>query len=291
MYVLSLVRAISNDWSLMLNPSFQFDPSDLSEGERHARAFLLEEHARPFDLSKDIPARIAIVRVCPDVHFVSAVIHHTSSDEWSAGLIDQELTASYNSFIDGVEPSLNPLPIRYCDYAVWRKQRIQADLLTAQLDYWSKQLNGSRPLELFTDYVRPAKLTGRASEHSFKIEAVLAKALRHLASTYRTSLYVVLLAAFRATIYRTTSEEDGTVGIVNANRTRTELEGIVGLFANTHAIRLSVGSDTSFEQMILQTRQVTAEAFQHSEVPFNQVVAHLVPQCHPSRSPLAQLSK
>ncbi|KAF5356450.1 hypothetical protein D9758_009494 [Tetrapyrgos nigripes] len=269
--------------------SSQCTPSELYEAEERARSFLMDEHAHPFDLGKDIPTRIAIVRVCPDLHFVSMIVHHVSSDGWSEGLIDQDLAILYNSFLTGVEPALDPLPFCYCDYSVWRKQKIQDSSLTAQLEYWTKQLEGARPLELFTDYQRPLKLSGRAAEHSFKIEAALVKSMRSLAAVNQTSLYVVLLAAFHATVYRLTGQEDGMIGMVNANRPRAELERIVGFFVNTHAIRLSVDPDTSFNEMIMQTSRVTVEALQHSEVPFDQVVARLAPQRDLSRNPLAQL--
>ncbi|KAK7468432.1 hypothetical protein VKT23_002945 [Stygiomarasmius scandens] len=262
---------------------------ELSETEKKAHKFLIEEHARPFDLSKDIPARIAIVRLCPTVHFVSMIIHHIASDGWSKGLIDQDLTILYNAFITGQQPVLSHLPIRYRDYAVWQKQRVQDDLLTNQLEYWKARLYGARPLELFTDFARPEILSGKAAELPITVDATVVAGLRRLASKHRTSLYVVLLAAFRAAVFRSTGEEDGSIGMVNANRPRAELEGIVGFFVNTHAIRLVVGSDSSFEDMILQTRQVTIEALQHSDVPFDKVVAHLAPPRDLSRNPLAQL--
>jgi len=261
------------------------------EAEQRARKFLAEEHSRPFDLSKDIPVRIAIVQVCSNVHFVSAIIHHIATDGWSNVLLDRDLTVLYNAFAAGVQPSLNPIPIRYRDYAVWQKQRARDNLLTTQLEYWKKRLFGARPLELFTDYVRPESLSGKAAEQPITIDATVVTSLRRLAAKHRASLYVILLAAFRAAVFRSTGEEDGSIGMVNANRPRTELESVVGFFVNTHAVRLVVESDMSFEDLITQTRQVTLEALQNSEVPFDKVVAHLAPPRDLSRNPLVQLSK
>lgn len=254
-------------------------------------AFLTEEHARGFDLAIDIPARFVIVKMNPELHFISAVIHHIATDGWSAGIIDQELTHFYNCFSTGTNPSLKQLPLRYRDYSVWHRRRVEEGLLDTQIEFWSRHLQGSKALELHSDYVRPSTLSGKAYEIPIKLNAEVVSALHHLATTHRTSLYVVLLAAFRATIFRTTGESDGAIAMVNANRPQAELEGIVGFFVNTHAIRLTVDRTTTFVELIEQTKKVTTAAQDNADIPFDKVVAHLSPERDLSRTALVQLSE
>ncbi|KAJ6520288.1 hypothetical protein C8R45DRAFT_55978 [Mycena sanguinolenta] len=256
-----------------------------------ARAILAENAARIFDLTSDFPIRVAFVTVSETTHFISVIIHHIVTDGWSAGLIDTDLTSLYNTFLDdpSAKPPLEPLPFTFGDATTWRSQIAGTQLVEDQLQYWTTQLRGSRPLELFTDYVRPSKLSGRAAELEFNIDSVTLTALRRLASTYRTSLYVILLAAFRALIYRSNGEEDGMLGMVNANRPLPELNNIVGFFVNSHALRLVVSPESTFADLIQVTRKVVMDALEHSDATFRDVVAALSPERNIARKSLIQL--
>lgn len=216
-------------------------------------------------------------------------MHHIATDGWSTGIIDQDITLFYNSFSVGTNPKLDPLPLRYRDYAIWQQQKVRANLVEKQLAYWSNHLQGAKPLELRTDYIRPQKLSDHAAEIPISIDRTSVLALREMAAKHRTSLYVVLLAAYRTALFRVNGEDDGAIGIVNANRTRAELEGIVGFFVNTHAIRLPINSDTTFESMIVETRKAMTAALENADVPFDKVVAHLAPVRDLSRNALVQI--
>ncbi|KAF7337651.1 Amino acid adenylation domain-containing protein [Mycena sanguinolenta] len=256
-----------------------------------ARAILAENAARIFDLSSDFPIRVAIVTVSATTHFISVIIHHIVTDGWSAGLIDTDLALLYNTFLDdpSATPPLEPLPFTFGDATTWRSQVAGSQLVEDQLQYWTTQLRGSRPLELFTDYIRPSKLSGRAAELEFNIDSDTLTALRRLASVHRTSLYVILLAAFRALIYRSNGVEDGMLGMINANRPLPELNNIVGFFVNSHALRLVVSPDSTFADLIQVTRKVVMDALEHSDATFRDVVAALSPERNIARKSLIQL--
>ncbi|KAE9391127.1 acetyl-CoA synthetase-like protein [Gymnopus androsaceus JB14] len=244
------------------------------KAEEDARTFLVEEHARPFNLAKDIPTRLAIVKISSTLHFVSAVIHHIATDGWSNIIIDRDLAQLYNSFSAGISGSINRFKKESCRHSS------TIGLTT---------FRSAKPLELRVDYFRPQTRSGQTKEIPIAIGRTLVSALRQLGAKHRTSLYVVILAVFRATIFRVTGEDDGILGMANARRPQTELENIVGFFVNIHAIRLPVNQQSTFEDLIMETRKVTAAALDNSEIPFDKVVAHLAPKRYLSRNPLVQL--
>ncbi|KAF9467529.1 hypothetical protein BDZ94DRAFT_1305172 [Collybia nuda] len=262
------------------------------DSEAAARAVLLEQASQLFDLTSDIPIRVTIVVVDAQTHYLSTIIHHIATDGWSLELIDTELTSLYNTLLcDGIHsPSpLDVLPVRYGDFAGWQNRMSESKVVQDQLRYWSEQLKGTRALELFTDYPRPVQASGRADEIEFDLDDSTVESLRQLAFNHRTSLYVILLAAFRAFVYRLNGEEQGTLGMVNANRSLPEIANVVGFFVNTHAIHVSLDSDATFEDLIHTTRGVVAAALEHSDVPFDQVVAEVVSERHLARNVLIQL--
>ena len=256
-------------------------------------AFLESERRRPFHLAHGIPFRAAIVQTPdPNVHFLSLVVHHIATDGWSSQLLERDLAAAYHSFKRlCCPPMIKPLAIRYRDYTMWQKEQLTDSLIAAQMEYWSNQLRGKAALEMPTDFKRPQTLSDRAGEVSFDIDMITSNTLRDIAALHGTSLYVTFLALFRISIYRTTGQEDGTLGMVNANRPHPELESIVGFFVNTQALRLQIDDLTTFNDLVMQTRRTAAEAMQHSLVPFDKIVAHISPDRSVSRNPLVQLSE
>ncbi|KAI0194210.1 acetyl-CoA synthetase-like protein [Astrocystis sublimbata] len=89
--------------------------------------------------------------------------------------------------------------------------------LNNQSDYWLKQLEGSKPAELFHDNDRPAAPPGLIGIREIAISSSTHHALRVFCKLNQTSPLSVLLAAIRATHFRLTGVEDATLGVVNAN--------------------------------------------------------------------------
>ncbi|MEL6562178.1 MAG: amino acid adenylation domain-containing protein, partial [Bacteroidota bacterium] len=74
-----------------------------------------------------------------------------------------------------------------------------------------------------------------------------------------------------------------------ANRTQQELEGMIGFFVNTLALRMQVNEENSFQAMLQEVKQTTLGAYDHQQVPFEKVVERVVKTRDMSVSPLFQV--
>ncbi|THU92946.1 AMP-binding-domain-containing protein, partial [Dendrothele bispora CBS 962.96] len=265
------------------------DLGDNSQQILDLDSFLEAEFSRPFDLGRELPVRIVVLTHSDSQHYLSFVMHHICMDGWSLRIIKQELAALYNAVVKQSPTTLPHLPIRYADFSVWQNKQLDGALLHEQLHFWSQNLQGSHALEMRTDFRRPETFSGRAEELSFVFTAEVVGALKALAGQHGASLHVILLAAFRAALYRITGDEDGNIGCVNANRSYTELEGIVGFFVNLQAIRIPIDANTDISAIISITKRVAQEALKHSDVPFDEVVASVSPKREAARHPLVQI--
>src|SRR6185312_14038425 len=98
------------------------------------------------------------------------------------------------------------------------------------LAYWKHHLDGLSPLELPTDRPRPAFFNYRGGRLTFELPASMTRSLNALSKQQDVTLFATLLAAFQTLLARYCGQNDIAIGSPIANRTRTELEGLIGIF-------------------------------------------------------------
>ncbi|MFJ3794144.1 amino acid adenylation domain-containing protein [Kitasatospora sp. NPDC090091] len=255
---------------------------DLAEGEQ-AQAVVDAFVARPFDLAAEVPLRALLLRVAPAEHVLVLVIHHIALDGWSMGVLVEDLGALY----DGRE--LPPLPVQYADYARWQADRAAEGRWTGQLAHWRERLAGPLPvLELPTDRPRPAIPSLAGAVHEFELPAELTERLRTLGARHGATLFMVLLAGYQALLGRLSGAEDVLVGTPVAGRGQQELDGLVGCFVNSLALRGDLSGDPAFAELLERTRDRALADFDCQEVPFEQVLDAVGAERDPARHPVFQ---
>ena len=243
----------------------------------------------PFDLSADYMLRADLVKMEEDDHILVVTIHHIAYDGWSLPVIVKEVVELYSAYISGRAAMLPPLPLQFADFAIWQRSRLQGQLLDEKIGYWKNKLEGVPPLQLPTDYSRPAIRTLRGASFNFLIDKELAKRLNQLSLQQGTTLYMTLLATFNVLLNRYTGQQDICVGASIANRPQPELEALIGFFVNTLALRTPVHETQKFIDLLQQVKTTTLEAYDHQDVPFEKVVEAVVKDRDPGRSPLFQV--
>ncbi len=268
------------------------DLQECSEATRETLTLQLaaEEAQRPFNLAHGPLLRATLLRSSEQEHVFLLTMHHIVSDGWSIGVFIREMSVLYDAFAVG-QPSLLPeLPIQYADFALWQREWLQGERLENQLTYWKQQLgDGPSALELPGDRPRPAIQTFRGARQPFELALSLSRALSALSQQEGVTLFMMLLAAFKTLLYRYTGQEDVLVGSPIANRNRTEIEGLIGLFVNTLVVRTNLAGNPTFRELLGRVRSVTSGAYAHQDLPFEQLIGELQPQRDLSRNPLFQV--
>jgi amino acid adenylation domain-containing protein/thioester reductase-like protein len=265
-----------------------FPPTE-QEAEIHRLA--QKDSLEPFHLEQEPLLRIKLLRLDAADHILLLTIHHIISDAWSSDILTQELSALYEAFSIGNPSPLPELPIQYADFALWQRDWLQGDVLQTQLNYWSQQLKDAPPvLALPTDRPRPPIQSANGAIETVEFPPDLSKALQALAQQESVTLYMVLLAAFKILLYRYTGQTDILVGSAIANRNRPEIEGLIGFFVNTLVLRTQLSGHLNFRALLAQVRQVTLDAYEHQDLPFEKLVAELNIERNLSHQPLCQVA-
>jgi amino acid adenylation domain-containing protein len=268
------------------------DLATLPAGRREAAAVEVAEASfrRPFDLAAGPLVRVALARLDEQAHLLAVAMHHIISDAWSTGVLIRELATLYRAFRAGEPSPLPELEIQYADFAEWQRDSLTGEALDVQLGYWKRQLTGAPfILELPADRPRPAVQSFRGRRFSRLLAPGLGEELEAFGRRREATLFMVVLAAFQAFLWRLSGQPDLLVGTPIANRTRVETEGLIGFFVNSLVLRGDCARNPGLAEMVARARETTLAAYAHQDLPFERLVKELQPERSLAYTPLFQV--
>jgi amino acid adenylation domain-containing protein len=243
------------------------------------------EALRPFDLARGPILRTRLLRLAPEEHVLLLTVHHIAADLWAAGILVREVAAIYSG------ERLPELPIQYADFAAWQRQWLDGAELERQLAFWRRELAGAPPaLELPTDRPRPPVESFRGAGLPWSVDRELSRSLQGLGRARGATLFMTVIAALGILLSRWTGQDDLMLGSPIANRPRPELDGLIGMFVNTLAIRIRLAGASTFGDLLAEVRRTSLDAFEHQDLPFERLVEELKPRRDLSRHPLFQVA-
>ena len=265
------------------------------EADRQREAALVAaiEARIPFDIAKGPLFRATLIPLNDDEHRIHFAFHQLIVDGLSVfQILPTELVALYDAFVDGKPSPIGQLPIQFADFACWQREWLSADVLNRQLSYWKTQLAGSpTALDWPNTGMRPAAETFRGAIYPKLIANELAKALRDRSQRQGVSLFMTLLAGFAALLHLYSEQDDIVIGtLAPSGRDRSEVKDLLGYFMNPLPLRLRLHEDPTFQQVLLQAREVTSAALAHDDVPLHYLVQALQPAPDRSRHPFFQVA-
>jgi amino acid adenylation domain-containing protein len=266
------------------------DLRELSQDNREHRmhTWLAAESLQPFDLRHGPVIRFGLLQLTDTQHVLFVNVHHIVADGWSIGIIVSEIFQGY-ALARRALPEISRPSYQYFAYAQ-SAQKTTQNASAEQIDYWRKQLADTPALlRLPTDFPRPAVQSFRGAHQGRVLPKSLLDSLEALAKRNGCTLFSVLVAVFALLLERYSQQSDLSIGTPFSGRDRAELEPLVGHFINTAVLRVKIDHKMSFLSLMQQLRNTLLEAYEHQDLPFEQVVQALAPERNPSYAPLFQV--
>ncbi|MFI6505375.1 amino acid adenylation domain-containing protein [Nonomuraea typhae] len=258
-------------------------------------AAIRDDIERPFDLAADLPMRVRLFRLGPAEHVLLLTMNHIGSDGWSMLPLTRDLHDAYAARREGAAPAWAPLPVQYADYTLWQAELLgsrarRSPLADLQLDFWRRTLRDlpDSP-SLAADLPRPAVASGRGGMTAVTIGPPLHRRLESLARRTGTTVFMTLQAAIAALLTRLGAPADIPIGTPVIGRSDPALDELIGFFVNTVVLRTDVSGDPDLMELLHRVRQADLDAFDHQDVPFEDVVEDVNPARSLSRNPLFQV--
>jgi amino acid adenylation domain-containing protein/FkbM family methyltransferase len=254
-------------------------PGQMPEPERVKT--MIESFVRPFDLASAPLLRVRQVNLREGRHLLMVDMHHIISDGTTMALLVNEFISRYNN------ETVPASPVEYKDYAQWQRHRMETGELEKQEKYWLQRFADDIPvLEIPTDYPRPRLQSYEGHAVKIPVSPTETDALRKLAQTEESTLFMVLLAIFKTLLARLSNQEEIVVGTAAAGRITTDLEHTMGMFVNTLAIRTKPRSDKTYREYLNDIKRQTLDAFENQEYQFEELVERVEIERNTGRNPL-----
>jgi amino acid adenylation domain-containing protein len=264
---------------------------DLNEKERVGvlERAALQEAMHRFDLSAGYLFRCCLFTLSDTYHVLSVNLHHIICDDWSLGVLIKEIAQGVETE-HAAESENSCTPLQPAEFACWQRDRLQGALLEQLTSYWKVKLDGApHLLTLSISRKRPAEQTFRGARFNFRLHARTVTGLNQLAARHRATIFMVLLAAFKALLLRYSNVTDLVVATPVANRENIESEDVIGLFFNTLVLRTDLSGNPTFDGLIGRVRETALEAYANQGMPFVKLVEALSPDRSLSHNPLVQV--
>ncbi|MFI7663689.1 amino acid adenylation domain-containing protein [Nocardia sp. NPDC049526] len=261
-------------------------------------ATVTEFVADGFDVTVQAPVRARLFRIVGGAepeYVLAVVVHHIAADGFSMTPLARDLTTAYAARIRGRAPAWTPLPVQYADYALWQQATLGTpddpeSLCAEQIRYWTKALNGvAEELRLPFDRPRPVVLSNRGATIDYSVSAGSVRALEQFARQHNSSLFMAIHGTLAVLLARLSGTTDIPIGTPIAGRGMAALDDMIGMFVNTLVLRTEIDLDESFTDLLGRIKQADLDAFEHADVPFEQVADKLVVQRSQARHPLFQV--
>ena len=238
---------------------------------------------RPFDLVRGPLFRSVLLRLDPLEHVLLVDLHHIVADNWSTSILVREFVSIYAAYDEQRPAALSELAIQYGDYAFWQRQSLKDERLRDLVAYWKRQLSNPPELRLLAE--KATDEDGRGTEPLVFTKEQF-ETLRSLSREENVTTFMLLLAAFAATLKQFSGQHDMVVGADVTNRRQPELEDLVGFFINMLVLRVDLSGNPSVRQLLARVRETVGGAIAHQDLPFWKLVQEVNPKRTGTHSPL-----
>ncbi|CAF4096054.1 unnamed protein product [Adineta steineri] len=202
-------------------------------------------------------------------------IHHAYFDGASTSIFIRDLSLAYQS--NGLLP-IDDNSLQYIDYSI--HEQIM-DMSSSQ-EFWQlelKRYNVGRQLSLPVDRQRSStsqQRSGLASSAEISFVDEICRSFLNYASSHHLTLFQLGLSIFYVFLFKLThGENDLCISSINANRYRSELVDMIGMFVSTLPHRVELDLHWSFDEVVKYVQEKCLSILEHSHYPLQHILADL----------------
>lgn len=250
---------------------FLEDISHLPENEKvlYIGEFAKKDMELGFDLTKDMLARISLLKTGEETYSIIWSFHHIILDGWGKEILLKELFEVYQSFRNNKTISLDKI-YPYGDYIKWLENQQKEETF----EYWRNYLDGySRQTSLKQYGTGPDQEGYILSRVSFTIDEETTGRLNAVANENKITISTIFHTVWAILLQKYNNTSDVLFGSVVCGRP-TEVEGVehmAGLFINTVPVRIKCDGNKTFADIAVQTQKAVLLSEKYNYCPLYEI--------------------
>ncbi|CAF3893426.1 unnamed protein product, partial [Adineta steineri] len=263
-----------------------------NDGRRHMNEIIREilNQSDLFDLSKGHVIRFHVLRhyhqsqdsisyenadLLTENDHILISIHHAMFDGASTSIFIRDLSLAYQS---NDSLSMDDNSLNYIDYSI--HEHIMD--MSLSREFWHSQLeehNIECSLLLPVDRQRSStnlQRSGSASIAEISFDDEICTSFLNYASAQHLTLFQLGLSIFYVFLFKLThGQTDLCIGSINANRYRSELLNMIGMFVSTLPFRAELDPHWSFGEIVKYVQEKCLSILEHSHYPLQHILSGL----------------
>ncbi|MFJ9304084.1 hypothetical protein COF04_29580 [Bacillus toyonensis] len=249
------------------------------------------EAGRTFDLKSGPLLRTYVIKTAEFEHIIMFNVHHIIFDGWSLDIFMKELGIYYTAILEQQNVVLPDLEYNYFDYALWQKESLQNKEMKDGIAYWDSKLRGSdHYLKLGDRKENSNQLSYTGKTIRYNLGYDLQNEIKKYSKESKTTMYIILLSAFKILLYGYTKQSDLSVGVPTAGgRIVKQFDQLIGYFVNTIILRSEIKEEMKFSEFLKQVNQTALDGYKYQEVPLDIIIQKVKPKRKKGKNPLFQV--
>ncbi|KAJ9293898.1 hypothetical protein DTO271G3_7274 [Paecilomyces variotii] len=270
------------------------DFSRLPSPDEALERYVAQSKLNEIDISNGEVTTWCLAKLSEARYALVSMMHHIAVDRGCYRIMMNQVVQLYDAIQMNRDLSTVPSPkLDYIDFTLWHNEYLRSAGVQAHKDWWKSNLAGipesSRLLPFSAMSQRPSYGDPRRASVRANLDTRLFTRMKRLSSEIKGTPYHFILAAFRAFHYRYTQDPDLVMLVVDGNRPHPDADDITGFFVNMCPVRCQDECDTTFDQLLVATKDRALEAMSHSLVPFDEIVNLIQVDKTSSYSPISQV--
>lgn len=249
---------------------------DICHLEKEAKHTFIEKYKnidieKGFDLERDIPMRISILKISESTYKVVWSFHHIIMDGWCLGIVIKDFFDMYKK-LKNKENILFESARPYSSYIKWIEKQDKEE----GINYWENYLQSYEEQAVVPKIKRVEVDKYQSKDYTFNLTKELTQRLRRIARRNNVTVNTIFQAAWGALLCRYNNTEDVVFGSVVSGRPSEipEVENMVGLFINTVPIRIRYNDEDTFSDIINSVQREIIVSDKYNYIPLAEIQAN-----------------
>lgn len=224
---------------------------------------------KPFNLNQAPLLRAAIFKVVNE--FILVIdIHHIIADIVSISILIKEFFELYN------DRTVEAINYEFVDYIHSISEKEYLTRISEQEKFWLelyKELPNKLTLPI--DYSRPKNIDYDGDFITIKLDDVISKEIKEFIKNNGITPFIFFISLYYIFLYKITGSTDVVIGFPSINRKKVDFRNIVGNFLNTIPIRFNHDLKKTFNEIILEIRDVILDCFDNQDYQLESLINKL----------------